>query len=54
MTSPGGLLLQSVRLLSAKLWEDKKVIDEFILHGENGQFHGNEKEVFPDTVWGIR
>ena len=25
--------MQSVRLLSAKLWEDKKVIDEFIMSG---------------------
>ena len=33
MTSPEGLPLQSVMQLSAKLWEDKRVIDEFILSG---------------------
>ena len=33
MTSPRGLPLQSVALISGKLWEDKTVIDEFILSG---------------------
>lgn len=33
MTSPRGLPLKSVALISAKLWEDKTVIDEFILSG---------------------
>ncbi len=33
MTSPGGLPLHFVKRLSVKLWEDKKVIDEFILSG---------------------
>lgn len=33
MTSPRGLPLQSVVQISAKLWEDKKVIDEFVLSG---------------------
>lgn len=33
MTSPRGLSLRSVSLISAKLWEDKKVIDEFLSSG---------------------
>lgn len=31
MTSPKGLPLQSVTLISSKLWEDKDIIDEFVL-----------------------
>lgn len=31
MTSPKGLPLQSVALLSSKLWENKDIIDEFVL-----------------------
>ena len=34
MTSPRGLPLQSVRLISDKLWNNKEVIDEFILSGD--------------------
>ena len=33
MTSPKGLPLESVALISSKLWEDKDVIDEFVLSG---------------------
>jgi len=33
MTSPKGLPLQSVALISSKLWEDKDIIDEFVLSG---------------------
>lgn len=31
MTSPKGLPLQSVALISYKLWENKDIIDEFVL-----------------------
>lgn len=31
MTSPKGLPLQSVALISSKLWENKDIIDEFVL-----------------------
>ncbi len=31
MTSPKGLPLKSVVLISSKLWEDKEVIDDFVL-----------------------
>lgn len=33
MTSPKGLPLRSVAVISAKLWEDKKVIDEYLSSG---------------------
>ena len=33
MTSPKGLPLKSVALISSKLWEDKEIIDEFVLSG---------------------
>ena len=33
MTSPKGLPLKSVVLISSKLWEDKEVIDDFVLSG---------------------
>lgn len=33
MTSPKGLPLKSVALISSKLWEDKDIIDEFVLSG---------------------
>ena len=33
MTSPMGLPLKSVGLISSKLWEDKEIIDEFVLSG---------------------
>lgn len=33
MTSPKGLSLKSVALISSKLWEDKGIIDEFVLSG---------------------
>lgn len=33
MTSPKGLPLKSVALISSKLWENKDVIDEFVLSG---------------------
>ena len=33
MTSPKGLPLKSVVLISSKLWEDKDIIDEFVLSG---------------------
>ncbi len=33
MTSPMGLPLKSVELISSKLWEDKEIIDEFVLSG---------------------
>lgn len=33
MTSPKGLPLQSVALISYKLWENKDIIDEFVLSG---------------------
>ena len=33
MTSPKGLPLRSVALISSKLWEEKDVIDEFVLSG---------------------
>lgn len=48
MTSPKGLPLQSVRLLSAKLWEDKKVIDEFIMSGYKKM---NEEETAIVSSW---
>lgn len=31
MTSPKGLPLKSVALISSKIWEDKDIIDEFVL-----------------------
>lgn len=33
MTSPKGLPLKSVALISSKLWEDKDTIDEFVMSG---------------------
>ena len=33
MTSPKGLPLKSVAFISSKLWEDKDIIDEFVLSG---------------------
>jgi len=33
MPSPKGLPLESVALISSKLWEDKDIIDEFVLSG---------------------
>ena len=33
MTSPMGLPLKSVAFISSKLWEDKDIIDEFVLSG---------------------
>ena len=33
MTSPKGLPLQSVALISSKLWENKDIIDEFVMSG---------------------
>ena len=33
MTSPNGLPLDKVALVTSKLWEDKDIIDEFVLSG---------------------
>lgn len=35
MTSPKGLPLKSVALISSRLWEDKDIIDEFAIHGKS-------------------
>lgn len=48
MTSPKGLPLQSVVLISSKLWENRDIIDEFVLSDFKNM---NEEETEIVTSW---
>lgn len=48
MTSPKGLPLNLVALISSKLWEDKDIIDEFVLSGVKKM---NEEEMAIVSSW---
>ena len=48
MTSPRGLPLKSVVLISSKLWEDKDIIDEFVLSGVKKM---DEEEIAIVSSW---